>query len=218
MGSMTSSASDSLSEIMSRLDARVKRVDEERWLSSRYAPPETRQTLIVMYALYYELARVRLVVSDETMGQIRFQWWRDVLGELAEGKSREHDLSLALAEEVGAGRLQVPRLAELIDQHEAAFLADDRELEPEGELAVMAANVCDPSQAIEGPIREIAPIWAKLRRGEAHEAAQEPLRVPASVRAGLAHLRLRHAWARGKMLGPLQTRLSILLATMTGKA
>lgn len=217
MGSMTSSASDSLSEIMSRLDARVKRVDEERWLSSRYAAPEVRQTLIVLYAFYYELARVRLVVSDETMGQIRFQWWRDVLSELAEGKTREHDLSLALAEEVGAGRLQMPRLAELIDRHQAAFLANDRGLEPEGDLAVIAADICSPGYGVIDQIRDIAPIWAKLRRGDAHEAAQIWVKMPADVRAGLAHLRLRHAWARGKALGPLQTRLSILLAMMTGK-
>lgn len=202
---------------MSRLDARVKRVDEERWLSSRYASREIRQTLIVLYAFYYELARVRLVVSDETMGQIRFQWWRNVLGELAEGQAREHDLAQALAEEVGAGRLQVPRLSELIDQHQAAFLADDRGLEPEGELAVMAADVCAPGQVIEEPIREIAPIWAKLRRGERHDGEQQALHIAAAARPGLAHLRLRHAWARGNRLGPLQTRLSILLATMTGK-
>ena len=157
------------------------------------------------------------MVSDETRGQIRFQWWRDVLGELAEGQVREHDLAQALAEEVKAGTLVVPQLTLLIDQQEAAFLANDRALEPEGELAVMAGDICNPGHVIADQIRDIAPIWAKLRRGEAHEAAQVPLRIPAAARAGLAHFRLRHAWAGGKALGPVQTRLSILLATITGK-
>lgn len=201
---------------MSRLDARVKRADEERWLSSRYAPPEIRRALIVLYAFYYELARVRLVVTDETLGQIRFQWWRDVLREIAEGKTREHDLVLALGDEMAAGALHAPDLTALIDQHEAAFLADDRGLEPEDALAVLAATLCCPDHAMADQIRTIAPIWAKLRRGETHAASQVRLRVPADARAGLAHLRLRHAWARGNRPGPLQTRFSILMAVLTG--
>ena len=82
MGSMTSPASVSLKEIVAHLDQRIQTVDEERWLSSRYAPDEARQALIILYAFYYELARVRVVVTDQTMGQIRYQWWRDALEEL----------------------------------------------------------------------------------------------------------------------------------------
>ena len=64
MGFMTSPASDSLKEIVARLDQRIQTVDEERWLSSRYAPEEARNALIILYAFYYELARVRVVVTD----------------------------------------------------------------------------------------------------------------------------------------------------------
>ena len=68
------------------IDARVKRVDEDRWISSRFAPEIYRNSLIALYALAYELARVRLAVTEETLGAIRFQWWRDALTEIAEQK------------------------------------------------------------------------------------------------------------------------------------
>jgi len=216
MGSMTSPASDSFAEIVARLDARIKRVDEERWLSSRYADAAKRTSLVVLYAFYFELARVRLAVSDQTLGQIRFQWWRDAIEEIAQGKVREHDLVLALSSELQQGHLSAPRLVQLIDDHQLAFFASDRDLEPEGALAVLASDVMAPGLAMTEGISEIAPEWAKLRRREEPQSRPVRVRVPSELRPALAHLRLRHDWARGRMPGPTRRRLSILLAVLTG--
>ena len=216
MGSMTSPASDSFAEIVARLDARIKRVDEERWLSSRYADAGTRTSLVVLYAFYYELARVRLAVTDQTLGQIRFQWWRDAIEELGQGKVREHDLVLALRSEIQQGHLSAPRLVQLIDDHQQAFLANDRGLEPEGALAALASDVMAPGHALADIISEVAPVWAKLRRGEETGSRPVRVRVPSDLRPALAHLRLRHAWDRGRRPGPTQKRFSILLAVLTG--
>ena len=140
MGFMTSPASDSLKEIVARLDQRIQTVDEERWLSSRYAPDAARQALIVLYAFYYELARVRVVVTDQTMGQIRFQWWRDALAELQQGEPRQHDVVLVLASLMSAHEVDVGQLEQLIAAHEAAFLSDDRSAEPEDLLEIGRAS------------------------------------------------------------------------------
>lgn len=215
MGSMTSLASDSFAEIVQRLDARIKRVDEERWLSSRYADGPARSSLIILYAFYYELARVRLAVSDQTMGQIRFQWWRDAIEEIERGQVREHELVEALAEEFREERLTASPLLDLIDLHEAAFLAHDRDLEPEGELARQAMRITAPSSDI-AEVLQIAPGWAKLRRGETLEDRPSRCRVPADARPALAHLRLRHPWARGRQPGPMGLRLCVLLGVLTG--
>ncbi len=215
MGSMTSPASDSFSEIVQRLDARIKRVDEERWLSSRYADGTARSSLIILYAFYYELARVRLAVSDPTMGQIRFQWWRDAIEEVESGKVREHELVEALASEFGDGRLEADPLFKLIDLHEAAFLANDRDLEPEDELARQAVKLTAPRSDVP-ELKQIAPAWAKLRRGETLEERPGRARIASEARPALAHLRLRHAWARGRRPGAMGRRLCILLAVLTG--
>ena len=216
MGSMTSPASDSLTEIVSRLDARLKRVDEERWLSSRYASETGRTSLIVLYSFYYELARVRLAVSDQTLGQIRFQWWREAIEEIERGDVREHDLVMALASELGANRLDAAQLVHLIDQHQAAFLAHDRGLEPEGALALLAAETIAREEAIDPQVAVIASDWAKLRRSEAATGKPARMHISSALRPALAHLRLRHAWAAGRQPGPTRRRLSILLAVFTG--
>ena len=214
---MTRPASDSLSEILARLDARIRRVDEPRWLSSRYAPAPERAALTVLYAFYYELARVRLVVSDQTLGQIRYQWWRDALTELAAGAPREHDVVLALADQMAQGRLDMSSLQAMVDQHETAWLQADRGMEPESLLAKAAAQVCQSGFQSPDWLDTIAPDWARLRRGETAVHGSDPVSVPSPLRPALAHFRLRRAWARGRTLGPLRMRLSILLAVLTGK-
>ncbi len=213
---MTSPASDSMKEIIARLDARIRRVDEERWLSSRYAGEDHRKTLIVLYAFYYELARVRLAVTDQTMGQIRFQWWRDALTGLEAGDVREHDLVLALVERFPHGNLDPIRLAQLIDQHETAFLQNDRALEPEDQLAQLAAEIVSPGYGAIDVIAAIATDWARLRRGEPVTHSLERVSVPSVIRPALAHFRLRQAWSSGRKPGAFGTRLCILRAVLSG--
>ena len=166
MGFMTSPASESLKEILLRLDQKIQAVDEERWLSSRYATADQRAALIVLYAFYYELARVRLVVTDATLGNIRFQWWRDALAELEQGQVREHDVCLALEAVLTDGVYKASDLLELVDAHEAAFMADDRAGEPEGRLAEIAASGLDDAPMPFDQIKAIASAWSALRRGE----------------------------------------------------
>lgn len=217
MGSMTSPASDSLTVILSRLDARVRKVDEERWLSSRYASAKKRQSLITLYAFYYELARVRISVSDPTLGQIRFQWWRDALAELERGEPRQHDVVIALMAEYEQAPVWMAGLKEIVDQFEAAFLANARDQEPDDLLALTASAVCQPDHVVADEILQIAPEWAKLRRGETVEAPVAGARVSATLRPALAHFRLRHVWTRKKTPDRLQIRLSILMAMIFGR-
>nr|WP_197501310.1 squalene/phytoene synthase family protein [Hyphomonas sp. Mor2] len=214
---MTSPASDSLSDILTRLDARVRRVDEERWLSSRYASADQRQSLIVLYAFYYELARVRVAVTDQTMGQIRFQWWRDALDELARGDVRQHDVVLALQAETTAEHLKIAALRSMIERFEAAFLANDRRQEPEDLLAIAAAGVCAPEHEGQAVIERIALDWAQLRRGEAVPDLSPRQSIPTPLRPAVAHFRLRHLWTRGQTPSQFSTRLCILMAVFTGK-
>jgi len=216
MGSMTRPASDSLSVILTRLAARVRRVDEERWLSSRYAPMAVRGALIVLYAFYYELARVRVSVSDPTLGQIRFQWWRDALTELMRGEQRQHDVVAALASELAAERLHGEALLAMVERFETAFLNNDRAAEPEDLLAAAAAEICAPGHPIDPLLPQVALSWAKLRRGEAPDDTASHIRIGSAARPALAHIRLRHVWTSGATPGRLQTRLCILMAVLTG--
>jgi len=70
---------------MDDLDQLVRRVDEDRWLASRFAAADVRSRLIAVYALNYELARVADAVTTPAAGDIRFAWWRDALDEIIGG-------------------------------------------------------------------------------------------------------------------------------------
>ena len=217
MGFMTSPASESLKEILLRLDQKIQAVDEERWLSSRYATADQRAALIVLYAFYCELARVRLVVTDATLGNIRFQWWRDALAELEQEQVREHDVCLALQAVLTEGVYKASDLLELIDAHEAAFLADDRAAEPEGRLAEIAGQSLTDTPMPFDQIKAIASAWSALRRGEASSEPLAKIKIPFASRPALAHFRLRHIWRRRGTAGRLQSRLSVLIAMLTGR-
>lgn len=83
---------------MKELSATVRRVDEDRWLASRFAPPNVRERLIAIYALNYEIARSAETVSAPALGDIRHAWWREALDEVHGGKPvRSHPVLDAYA-------------------------------------------------------------------------------------------------------------------------
>jgi len=81
------------------LDAEVRRVDEDRWLASRFAPADVRARLVAIYALNHEIARTADVVTQAAIGDIRLQWWRDALAEVFDGRRvRAHPVLAAIAQ------------------------------------------------------------------------------------------------------------------------
>jgi phytoene synthase len=64
---------------MPELDALVRRVDEDRWLASRFADAEQRARLMALYALNYEIARIAESVREAPLADIRYAWWREAL-------------------------------------------------------------------------------------------------------------------------------------------
>jgi phytoene synthase len=201
----------------SAIDARIRKGDEDRWISSRYAPEPQRRTLIGLYGLAFELARVRQAVKEPGLGLIRFQWWRDQLAALDAGAAApDHDVLTVLAEEISAKRLRVSGLQKLVDGYEAAFDADDRGREPEAWLAMLAASVLVPAHDWAEEIREVSSAYAAARRGASKAFGPHVKPAPKPVRPAIAHYRLRKFYCEGKQPNALQRRLSILRAMQTG--
>jgi len=57
----------------------VRRFDRDRYLSALLAPDSHRPGLMALYAFNAEIARVREIVSEPLPGEVRLQWWRDLL-------------------------------------------------------------------------------------------------------------------------------------------
>lgn len=215
---MLSPASPPDPEDWSRLDARLARTDEDRWISSRYARERDRKALVALYAFNVELARVRRAVSEPTLGAIRFQWWREAVEEIvAGGPVRKHDVAQALAAMVQAGAYPAGGLQRLIDGHEDAFEAGDPSLEPEATLMMLAAQVLAPRHGWGEHIQALAPAYAAARRGDSRAFGPILPRVPPEIRPALAHARLRDVYSQGKLPGRLARRLIVLRAMLSGK-
>src|SRR5579863_2855380 len=91
----------------------VRETDKDRFLSALFAPPEHRGALIALYAFNVEIASVRERVSEPLPGEVRLQWWRDVLDGRTEG--RGHPVAAAICNAVSSRRLPVAVFHDLID-------------------------------------------------------------------------------------------------------
>jgi phytoene synthase len=155
------------------LDALVRRVDPDRWLSSRFvADPQARADVIALYAYDHELARAPRIASNPLLGEIRLTWWREVLDEIFEGRDvRRHPAAQALAQAVARRGLPRGPLETMID-------ARYRELDPQpldeaeavdwargtgGRAAELALAALDP-QAPAGLAASAGAAWALARR------------------------------------------------------
>ena len=77
--------------------AQLKDIDPDRLRAAVLGSKGERESLELLYAFHYELAKVPELVSEPMIGQIRYQWWRDVLAEIYEGKTvRSHEITTPL--------------------------------------------------------------------------------------------------------------------------
>jgi phytoene synthase len=93
----------------------VAETDKERYWASLYAPADRRAALYALYAFDHEIARVPAIVREPMAGEIRLQWWRDVLERKRDEEAAANPVAAALLETVAHHRLPVARLTELID-------------------------------------------------------------------------------------------------------
>src|SRR5258708_40013043 len=78
-----------------------RRFDHDRCLCTMFAREPVQARLFALYAFNVEIARVREIVSEPVIGQMRLQWWRDAITEFAAGPVRGPPGAPALARALG---------------------------------------------------------------------------------------------------------------------
>jgi phytoene synthase len=104
-----------LSQAYAHCAALLREADPDRYIASLYAPEALRPGLHALYAFSHEIARVREQVSEPLPGEVRLQWWRDVLESGEAGGSSAHPVVQALLDTVRRFRLPVAPLSGLIE-------------------------------------------------------------------------------------------------------
>ena len=79
--------------------ALVQSADPDRFMATMAAPVAARRVLFPIFALNIEIARAPWVTQETMIAEMRLQWWRDALAEIAAGGPvRRHEVITPLAD------------------------------------------------------------------------------------------------------------------------
>lgn len=94
----------------------VERGDPDRFLAAMSAPVDVRGRLFALYAFNLEVARAPWLTKEQMIAEMRLQWWRDVVEEIAKGGPvRAHEVSQLLTETVVAGGVSTDVLDKMVE-------------------------------------------------------------------------------------------------------
>ena len=94
----------------------VREADRNRFLATLFAPAEHRDALFAIYAFNVEISTVRDKVREPMPGEIRLQWWREMLSGERDGEAAAHPVAAALRETLTRYGFAATPLLELIDE------------------------------------------------------------------------------------------------------
>jgi len=131
--------------------ALVREHDFSRYAATLFVAPELRRALLSLYAFNVEIARVRDQVTQPLPGEVRLQWWRDMLTGEADGGVAGNPVAAELLLTVRQFDLPGERLTRLIDEHTFDLYNDPM---PTG--AALDGYLSDTQAALIGTAAQIA--------------------------------------------------------------
>ncbi len=101
----------------------VRAADPDRYIATLFAPEGRRPHLFAIYAFNLEIARIRDVISQPLPGEVRLQWWRDVIdaagptiaGSSVEGDGPGHPVALALLNTISENHLPKQAFLDMLE-------------------------------------------------------------------------------------------------------
>lgn len=121
----------------------VRTQDFTRYASSLFVPASERRALLALYAFNVEICRVHSQVSQPLPGEVRLQWWRDMLAGQDHGGVEGNPIAAELLWAIRSHRLPVERLTRLIEEHQFDLYND-----PMPTMAALEGYLNDTSSAL----------------------------------------------------------------------
>jgi phytoene synthase len=95
----------------------VRERDKQRYLAALFVPAQRRPHVFALHAFTAEIARVRELAHEPLPGEIRLQWWRDVLAGQGHGEVSANPVAAALLDTIERCELPREAIGGLIDAH-----------------------------------------------------------------------------------------------------
>lgn len=121
----------------------VRAHDFARYASTLFVPPAERRALLALYAFNIEICRVPAHVSQPLPGEMRLQWWRDVLSGQGHGGVEGNPVAAELLRVIESYQLPVERLSRLIEEHQFDLYND-----PMPTMAALEGYLNDTASAL----------------------------------------------------------------------
>ena len=121
----------------------VRTHDFARYASTLFVPADERRALLAIYAFNVEISRVREQVSQPLPGEMRLQWWTDMLAGEGHGGIEGNPVAAELQLAIQDRHLPVERLSRLIDEHQFDLYND-----PMPTMAALEGYINDTSSAL----------------------------------------------------------------------
>jgi 15-cis-phytoene synthase len=93
----------------------VRSADRDRFIATLFAPAPSRDALYALYAFNVELAHVRDRAREAAAGEIRLQWWREVVQGERRGEAMASPVAASLLNTIESHRLPVDVLSALVE-------------------------------------------------------------------------------------------------------
>ncbi|MBR0697420.1 squalene/phytoene synthase family protein [Bradyrhizobium lablabi] len=121
----------------------VRTHDFVRYASTLFMPEPERRALLAIYAFNVEISRVHEVVSQPLPGEVRLQWWTDMLAGAGHGGGEGNPVAAELLRTIRTCRLPVEPLSRLIEEHQFDLYND-----PMPTLAALEGYLNDTASAL----------------------------------------------------------------------
>jgi phytoene synthase len=96
----------------------VRSHDFPRYVATLFVPAAERRALLALYAFNVEIVRVRDQVSQPLPGEIRLQWWTDMLSGNVHGSAEGNPVAAELLRAIRDFDLPIEPLSLLADEHQ----------------------------------------------------------------------------------------------------
>ena len=121
----------------------VRSHDFARYAATLFLPAVQRRALLALHAFNVEITRVREQVSQPLPGEMRLQWWTDMLEGAGHGDVEGNPVAAELMLTIRDFRLPIEPLSRLIEEHQFDLYND-----PMPSMAALEGYVTDTSSAL----------------------------------------------------------------------